>query len=84
MTTFKGHRTGFKPSATNKCDPNPLGPPATAFKGRGALPEGKMNQRYPGATADVSGSNRRVAKSTHGEGEGSGTNFCGRDPFGSK
>jgi hypothetical protein len=84
MTTFKGHKTGFKPGATNKCDPNAFGPPATSFKGRGALPEGKMDKRYPGAVADISGSNRRVAKGQHGEGAGSGTTYSGRDPFGKK
>lgn len=80
MTTFKGHKTGFKPGASNTCAPNEMGPPATAFKGRGALPAGKL-KGYPGAVADISGSNRRVAKSAHGAGSGAGTMQRGTNAF---
>lgn len=77
MTTFKGHRTGFKPGKTNDCNPNPSGPPATKFKGRGGVPEGAM-KRYPGGAASIDGGNRRLAKSDMGSGGGSGTVFRGR------
>jgi len=75
MTTFKGFKTGFNKSGSNSCTPNAFGPPNTNFKGRGAVGEGRMNKRYPGQVADISGSNRRAAKSQHGDGGGSGTTF---------
>jgi len=82
MTTFKGHKTGFNPSGSNECCPNENGPPATDFRGRGAVPDGQL-KRYPGPVADISGSNRRAAKTAHGDGMGSGTSFKTHTGFGS-
>lgn len=83
MTTFKGHKTGFNPGGSNECTPNPMGPPATKFGGRPAVPAGPL-KRYPGAVADVGMGNRRLAKSKHGDGAGSGTTFSttGGNAFG--
>lgn len=77
MTTFKGFKTGFNKTGSNDCNPNPSGPPATKFSGRGGLPQGQL-KRYPGGTADISGGNRRLARANHGDGSGSGTRFSGR------
>lgn len=76
-TKFKGQKTGFNPRGSNDCNPNPSGPPATKFTGRGALPEGPL-KHYPGGVANISNGNRRLAKSEHGDGGGSSTQFCGR------
>jgi len=76
MTTFKGMKTGFNKTGSNECCPNMTGPPATKFGGRPAVPAGPL-KRYPGAVADIDGGNRRLAKSNHGEGGGSGTRFSG-------
>jgi hypothetical protein len=81
MTTFKGHKTGFKPGKTNACVPNASGPPATKFKGRGGLPEGPL-KRYPGGATAIDNGNRRLAKSNVGDGAGSGTTFNSRTAFG--
>jgi len=71
-------RTAFNNKGT-KCVPNEFGPPDTMFKGRGALPTGKMDAAsYPGETADISNSNRRAAKSRHGTGSGGATTFKSR------
>lgn len=76
MTTrYKGHKTGFNKGGDNDVTPNFMGPPATKFGGRPAVPAGPL-KRYPGAVAEISGGNRRLAKATHGDGMGSGTNFC--------
>jgi hypothetical protein len=75
-TKFKGHKTGFNPKGSNDTTPNDMGPPATKFMGRGGLPEGPL-KRYPGAVADISNGNRRLSKSGHGDGGGSGTSFGG-------
>jgi hypothetical protein len=80
MTAFKGHKTGFNPKGSNDCNPNPMGPPSTKFTGRGGVPEGGL-KRYPGAVANTSTSNRRMAKSAHGDGAGSGTRFAGNTAF---
>lgn len=80
MTTFKGKKTGFNKTGSNECCPNMMGPPATKFTGRGGVPEGTL-QRFPGAVADTSGGNRRLAKSNHGDGGGSGTRFSGNTAF---
>ena len=48
--------------------------------GRGGLPEGGL-KRYPGAVADIGMGNRRMAKSVHGDGDGSGTRFSGTTAF---
>lgn len=80
MTTFKGHKTGFKKGESNTCTPNFMGPPATKFGGRPAVPAGPL-KRYPGVVADVSGGNRRLSKSNHGDGGGSGTTYNGRTAF---
>lgn len=81
MTTFKGHKTGFNPKGKNETDPNPMGPPKTKFGGRPAVPAGPL-KRFPGPTADTSTGNRRLAKSSHGDGGGSGTNFSTGTAFG--
>ena len=80
MTKFRGIKTGFNPSGSNDCVPNPDGPPKTKFVGRGGLPEGGL-KRYPGEVAEISGGNRRMAKSKHGDGGGSGTRFSGNTAF---
>lgn len=77
MTTFKGLKTGFNKTGSNDCCPNMTGPPATKFSGRGGVPEGPL-KRYPGSVANISDGNRRLAKSNHGEGAGSGTRYSGR------
>jgi hypothetical protein len=83
MTSFKGMKTGFNPSGSNDCCPNMSGPPATKFGGRPAVPAGPL-KRYPGAVADISGGNRRLSKSAHGDGGGSGTSFSTTTAFGGK
>ena len=75
-TRFRGLKTGFNKTGSNDCVPNEMGPPATKFGGRPAVPAGPL-KRYPGAVANTSGGNRRLAKSDHGEGDGSGTRFSG-------
>jgi hypothetical protein len=80
-TRFCGHRTGFNPTGENDITPNFMGPPATKFGGRPAVPAGPL-KRYPGAAADISSGNRRLAKSNQGEGDGSGTVFKGTTAFG--
>lgn len=82
-TRFCGHRTGFNPTGDNTAVPNPSGPPKTTFGGRPAVPAGPL-KRYPGATADISSGNRRLAKSQHGEGESGGTVFKGSSAFGNR
>lgn len=79
MTTFKGVKTGFKPGKTNDCVPNPSGPPATKFKGRG-FPEGQLKY-FPGGAASIDDGNRRLSKSSVGDGGGSSTVFRGRTAF---
>lgn len=76
-TMFKGFKTGFNRTGSNDCNPNPSGPPSTKFSGRGGVPEGAL-KRYPGSVANTSDGNRRLAKSNHGEGAGSGTRYSGR------
>lgn len=78
MTKFKGLKTGFNPKGSNDCVPNEMGPPKTKFAGRPAVPAGPL-KRYPGAVADAGMGNRRLAKTSHGDGEGSGTNFSTTD-----
>ncbi len=80
MTSFKGHKTGFNPTGSNYCDPNGMGPPKTKFGGRPAVPAGPL-KRYPGEVANISTGNRRLAKSNHGDGGGSGTTFHTRTAF---
>ncbi len=79
-TKFRGVKTGFNKTGNNDCVPNELGPPATKFTGRGGVPEGPLT-RYPGVVADVGLGNRRLAKSKHGDGGGSGTRFDGNTAF---
>lgn len=79
-TTFKGKKTGFNRTGSNTCVPNEMGPPSTKFGGRPAVPAGPL-KRYPGAVADISSGNRRLAKSRHGTGEDDGVNFGGRGAF---
>lgn len=82
-TTFKGLKTGFNKTGSNACDPNPMGPPTTKFGGRPAVPAGAL-KRYPGVVADASTGNRRLSKSNHGDGGGSGTRISttGGNAFG--
>lgn len=76
-TEFCGHKTGFNPTGKpNAAAPNEMGPPDTKFGGRPAVPAGEL-KRYPGAVADIESGNRRLAKSKHGEGEGSGVSYHG-------
>jgi len=82
-TRFCGHKTAFNPGGDNDVDPNPLGPSTTNYKGRGAVPAGVM-KRHAGQTADISGGNRRTARSAHGDGGGSGTVFHGFGAFGNR
>ena len=83
MTKFKGMRTGFNKSGSNDCCPNMSGPPSTKFGGRPAVPAGPL-KRYPGAVADIGNGNRRLSKSAHGDGGGSGTSFSTTTAFGKK
>lgn len=81
MTSFRGHKTGFNKTGSNSCNPNPSGPPATKFTGRGGVPEGGL-KHYPGAVAETSSGNRRLSKSTYGDGGSMGsTSFNGRTAF---
>lgn len=80
MTKFKGHRTGFNPRGSNDAMPGSAKP--TKYTGRGALPD-SMKYGADGA-ANISGSNRRVAKGNMGDGGGSGTRYCGHGAFGNK
>jgi hypothetical protein len=77
MTKFCGHKSGFNRSGSNDATPNEMGPPATKFGGRPAVPAGAL-KRYPGGVANISDGNRRLAKSKHGDGGGSGTRFSSR------
>lgn len=79
MTTFKGHKTGFKPGKSNSCCPNESGPPATKFGGRSAMPAGPL-KHYPGGVAAIDGGNRRLAKAKVGA-DGHSTTFRGRTAF---
>ena len=80
MTKFRGRTTGFNPTGSNDCNPNPFGPPTTKFGGRPAVPAGPL-KRHPGAVADIEGTGRRLAKAMHGDGAGSGVSFRGRGAF---
>lgn len=80
---FRGHKTAFNPSGSNDVTPKFMSAPVTDFKGRGAVPSGKL-KRYPAAVADAEDSNRRYAKAAHGSGDGSGVNFCTPTAFGNK
>jgi len=79
-TKFRGMKTGFNKTGSNDVVPNEMGPPTTKFTGRGGVPEGPL-KRYPGAVADTSMGNRRLAKSNHGDGGGSGTRYSGNTAF---
>lgn len=81
MTRFCGRKTGFNPTGDNMAVPNEMGPPATKFGGRAAVPTGPL-KRYPGAVADISGGNRRLAKAKHGEGVDDGVSFTTHTAFG--
>lgn len=75
-TKFKGHKTGFNKSGSNEVTPNFMGPPATKFGGRPAVPAGPL-QRYPGGVADIDTGNRRLAKSKEGAGMDDGVSYRG-------
>lgn len=79
-TRFCGRKTGFNPSGENDVTPNFMGAPKTKFGGRPAVPAGPL-KRYPGAVAEISNGNRRLAKSNHGDGGGSGTSFSTQTAF---
>jgi len=64
MTKFKNSVNAFANSAGDSTTAN-----KTTWKGRGVLPKGKLG-KYPGGVADISGGNRRLAKSSHGTGGG--------------
>lgn len=81
MTTFKGRKTGFNKSGSNDCNPNPNGPPATKFTGRGAVPAGGL-KHYPGGVASTSSGNRRLAKTANNGDGGGSTTFNSRTAFG--
>lgn len=83
MTKFCGHKTGFNPKGSNDTASNAMGPPATKFGGRPAVPAGPL-KRFPGAVANADVGNRRLAKSYHGDGGGSGTSYSttGGNAFG--
>lgn len=83
MTKFSGHKSGFNRSGSNACVPNEMGPPATKFGGRPAVPAGPL-KRYPGAVADAGMGNRRLAKSKHGDGAGDGVNYKTQTAFGKR
>lgn len=76
MSKFKGMKTGFNRTGSNDCVPNEMGPPSTKFGGRPAVPAGPL-KRYPGAAADISTGNRRLAKAQHGDGSGDGVSYSG-------
>jgi len=81
MSGFKGHKTGFNPKGSNAIVPNPSGPPATKFCGRGGFPEGGF-KRFPGGAASIDDGNRRLSKSSMGDDGGSGTRMSSRTAFG--
>lgn len=82
MTKFCGKKTGFNPKGSNSAVPNEMGPPATKFKGRPAVPAGPL-KRYPGGVADISSGNRRLAKAQHSDGgDASGGVSYGGHPSG--
>lgn len=81
MTKFVGHKTGFKPGASNDAAPNGTGAPKTAFKGRPAVPAGPL-KRYPGDVGNAGVGNRRLAKSNHGDGGGDGVSIRTHTAFG--
>ncbi len=74
MTVYRGVN-GFGNSAGDSITEN-----CTKYGGRGGFPEGKL-KRYPSAVSDISGGNRRLAKSNHGDGGGSGTSVRGTNAF---
>jgi hypothetical protein len=49
---------------------------STEWKGRGVLPKGKL-KNVPSETANISGGNRRLAKSKYGHGGSLGTSYRG-------
>jgi hypothetical protein len=74
MTTYKGVN-GFGNSPGDSLTEN-----ATDYYGKVGMPKGKL-KRYPSAVGDISGGNRRLAKSNHGDGGGSGTMTKGVNAF---
>jgi undecaprenyl pyrophosphate synthase len=74
MTTYKGIN-GFGNSPGDSITEN-----STEWYGKVGMPKGKLS-RYPSAVADISSGNRRLAKSKHGSGGGSGTAMKGVNAF---
>jgi hypothetical protein len=74
MTKYSGVN-GFGNSAGDSISEN-----CTNYGGRGSMPAGKL-KRYPSAVADLEAGNRRLAKSNHGEGGGSGVSMRGTNAF---
>lgn len=72
MTKFCGR----SPFGNGKAVPNEMGPPKTKFGGRPAVPAGPL-KRFPGAVVAIESGNRRLAKTSHGDGDGSGVRFAG-------
>lgn len=81
MTKYKGRQTGFNKTGSNNVTPDFSGPPSTDYCGRGSVPDGKL-KHYPGAVANISDGNRRLAKSNHGAGGGSTTRVSTSTAFG--
>ena len=69
MTTFKNSVNAFGSSAGDSVTAH-----TTKYKGRGSFPKGSPG-KYPGGAGDISGGNRRLAKSKMGTGGGGGTTF---------
>jgi hypothetical protein len=74
MTNYRGVN-GFGNSAGDSISEN-----CTNYGGRSGMPKGKL-KHYPSAVADVSNGNRRLAKSNHGAGDGSGVAMRGTNAF---
>jgi hypothetical protein len=75
MTTFKNTVNAFGNSAGDSLTEH-----CTNWKGRGALPKGKLG-KYPGAVGDISDGNRRLSKAKYGTGGGSSTAQRGTNAF---
>jgi len=75
MTTFKNKVNAFGDSAGDSLAEN-----CTNWSGKVGMPKGKLS-RYPSAVADISGGNRRLAKSKHGGGGGMSTSMKGVNAF---
>ena len=75
MTTFKNSVNAFGNSSGDSLAEN-----CTNYGGKVGMPKGKL-KRYPSAVGDISNGNRRLAKSNHGDGGGSGVSMKGTNAF---